>query len=1066
MNAAMLARWDEVLRLVDLALELDPTARPELLERTCSGDAELRVEVERLLAATHCADQFLEQPVVAHAAPLISWVVRHESQALATGTRFGPYELRGLLGRGGMAAVYLAEDHKHHRTVAVKVFDSEVGAAIGREWFLREIDLAAKLHHPHILPLHDSGEVDGRLYYVMPHVEGESLRQRLSRDGRFTISGARRVIQEVAGALDYAHRQHVVHRDIKPENILLQDGQAIVADFGIARAIEAGAVDAYRAPETIPALGTPAYMSPEQATRHAAIDGRTDVYALGCVLYEMLAGAPPFTGPTVEAILAQHAADPVPSLRGLRSDIPLALEQAAMRALSKAPGDRFATAGEFLNAIEAAGSTVAARPWWRRASRRGVAGGVAAVVLTTTGIDYLIRHEDVTPAPDPTLVAVLPFRTTGATRDLTWLHEGIVELLSIQLGAEGALHVAEPTSVLSAWRRAEQSADTAVTPSAALRLAGGLGAGRVIDGTVVGTPERLTMTASIRGVPDGQSTASVSAEGPADSLSALVDHLAARLLTLAAGVDTSRIARSSASLPATRAFLAGRTALRKADFREALQHFRDATVLDSTFALAALELVHASVWVGGTESEDGRRGKRLAQAGRNRLDPADQALLDAWDVENATGPQYIERWRAASRANPDRAEIWYALGDAYYHLAGLVGLDDPLGLALDAFRRGQAIDSADGAGSLASRAPQIVAEPLFHMVEIAQMNGDTASVRRLARLRLAPDSTSVESWYIRWHRAVALGDSARQAFWAESQNVEPHAWDFIAHFMTWTGIAIEDLPRARTVQTLALEATSPGGLTGSHALALLNGGRPREASRLLHLDDGSVADLSERVTDALYWQGDTATAADAVQRLAPFAATAARTGRAGRLRNTAICALGAWHAARGDYRYVEAAIRKLRAASDTRGAAHDSLPPDHSAVLCAALLEATRASALHLPDVWNKLTKADIAARTYLGSAPLGANLVVARVAERQRDLSLALRAVRRRGSKLDDYPYYLSTFLHEEGRLAALSADTAGAVRAYRHYLALRPEPEPELIAEVNLVRQEVARLSAAPRR
>ena len=1063
MNSAMQARWQDVVRIVDQALDLNAADRPELLGRTCSHDPALRAEVERLLGAAERATDFLEQPVAADAAPLVSWVERQESQVLAEGTRFGVYELKSVLGRGGMATVYLAEDHKHHRTVAVKVFDSEVGAAIGREWFLREIDVAARLHHPHILPLHDSGEVDSRLYYVMPHVEGESLRQRLSREGRIPLASARRVIQEVAGALDYAHRQQVVHRDIKPENILLQDGQAVVADFGIAGVIEAGVVDAGAA-ETIPAFGTPAYMSPEQATRITAIDGRTDIYALGCVMYEMLVGTPPFTGATVQAILAQHVADPVPSLRAARLDIPLALEQAVMRALSKAPGDRFATAGEFVKVIEGAANAVAARPLNRLSSQWRIVSGVAAAALLTMGISYLLSHENVATASDPSLVAVLPFRTVGATGELAWLHEGIVDLLSNKLGAGAALRTAEPTSVLSAWRRAEGSSDKAITSDAALRIAGGLGAGRMIDGSIVGTPEHLTMTASILTLPSGRSTASVSAEGPVDSLSALVDHLAARLLPLAAGVDTSRLSTSSSSLPATREFLAGYMALRKTDFREALRHFREATVLDSTFALAALELVHASVWVGGTGSEDGRRGKRLAQAGRNRLIPADRALLDAWDVENATGPQWIERWQAALRANPNRAEVWYALGDAYYHVGRLVGLDDPLALAAEAFQRGWASDSMDGAGSLAYRRSPIVAEPLIHMVEIAQMQGDTASVRRLAALQLDFDSTSVFGWYIRWHRAVSLGDSAQRVFWAESQNVEPHAWDFITHFMAWTGITIQDLPRAKTVQTRALELTSPGQVSGSYTLGLLNGGRPREARRFLHLDDGSVEDLSERIFDALYWEGDATTAADAVHRLAPFAAISAKSSRGGRLRSKAICALGAWHAARGHYRYVENAIRKLRAASDTGRGSHDSALPNESAALCAALLEATRASTLDLPDVWTKLTKADVAARTYINSAPLGANLVVARVAERQGDLTLALRAVRRRGSKLDDYPYYLSTFLYEEGRLAALTGDTIGALQAYRHYLALRVAPEPELQPEVERVRGELARLSGAP--
>ena len=171
---------------------------------------------------------------------------------MAAGTRFGAYEVTGLLGRGGMATVYLAQDHKHHRRVAVKVLHPELAAAVGPERFLREIDIAAALHHPHILPLHDSGEVDGLLYYVMPYVEGESLRERLAREGTLPLASARRIAHEVAGALDYAHRQGVVHRDIKPENILLQDGQAVVADFGIARALAAGAATPAR-PRPVPA---------------------------------------------------------------------------------------------------------------------------------------------------------------------------------------------------------------------------------------------------------------------------------------------------------------------------------------------------------------------------------------------------------------------------------------------------------------------------------------------------------------------------------------------------------------------------------------------------------------------------------------------------------------------------------------------------------------------------------------------------------------------------------------------------------------------------------------------
>jgi eukaryotic-like serine/threonine-protein kinase len=1048
----MRARWDDVVRVVDLALDLEAADRPQLLDQTCSGDAALRGEVERLLAATERAADFLNQPVAADAAPLVSWVDRQESQALAAGTRFGAYEVTGVLGRGGMATVYLAEDHKHHRTVAVKVFDSEVGAAVRREWFLREIDIAAGLHHPHILPLHDSGEVDGRLYYVMPHVQGESLRQRLAREGRLPLASARQIVREVAGALDYAHRQNVVHRDIKPENILLQEGQAIVADFGIARAIDAGAV-VTGAAETIPALGTPAYMSPEQATRTAATDGRTDVYALGCVLYEMLAGAPPFTGDTAQVILQQHAAAPVPSLARARPDLPILLDRAITRALEKAPADRFATAGAFVEAVDGA-VTAPSRGGRGRVRRRTLAAGATAALLMA-GVGVTLLRPAGSPTADPGLTAVLPFRTEGAAGELAWLHEGLMDLLTVKLGAEGGVRTAEPTSVLSAWRR------VAAAPERALETARGLGAGRFIEGSVVGTPKHLTIAASLLALPAGRSTASASATGPVDSLPALVSGLAARLLSLAEGVDPARLSSSSSSLPATRAFLAGRAAFRRGEMGEAFRSFREATMLDSTFALAALELVHASVWVGGTGGVDAERGKRLAQAGRSRLSPGDQALLDAWDVDNVTGPQMIARWLTASQANPDRAEPWYQLGDAYYHNGRLIGLDDPVQLASEAFQRGWAIDSANGADSLAFGRSAIVAEPVMHMVEIAQTRGDTATVRRLVALRLRGDSTSPEAWYLRWHRAVAAGDSGRRAFWSESRQVNLHAWGFITGFMGQTAIAIQDQARASAAETRLIEGINPGEVAGSHAGSLLNGGRPREARRVLHLDDRSLDDLTGRIFDALYWEGDSSTAARAARRLAPLTAAAPRHGMDGRLRIRALCALGAWHAALGDYGYVEAASRGLHGASDPGG-----VGPSQSAALCSALLDATRSSALHLPDALTKLASADVAARTYVFSGPLAANLVVARIAEAQGDLTMALRVLRRGGSGPGQFPYYHSTFLREEGRLAALTGDTAGAVRAYRHYLALRPDPEAELKPETDSVRAMLARLEPAMKR
>src|SRR5437879_1089488 len=250
-----------------------------------------------------------------------------------------------------MATVYLAQDLKHHRKVAIKVLEPEIAAALGPERFLREIEIAAGLNHPHILPLYDSGEAATSLYYVMPYLEGETLRDRLNRERQLPLEDALRITREVADALSYAHDHDVVHRDIKPENILFQAAHAVVSDFGIARAITAAAGGSLTA--TGIAIGTPAYMSPEQATGSSRLDGRSDIYGLGCVLYEMLAGEPPYTGPTAQVVMAKRLADPVPSVRRLREGVPPAIDAAVSRALAKAAVARFATAALFADALAA-----------------------------------------------------------------------------------------------------------------------------------------------------------------------------------------------------------------------------------------------------------------------------------------------------------------------------------------------------------------------------------------------------------------------------------------------------------------------------------------------------------------------------------------------------------------------------------------------------------------------------------------------------------------------------------------------------------------------------------------
>src|SRR6266487_5748726 len=355
------------------------------------------------------------------------------------------YAIDRELGRGGTATVYLAQDRKHGRAVAVKVLRPELAAALGAERFLREIEIAARLTHPHILSLHDSGEANGFLYYVMPYLEGESLRDRLKREAQLPVEEAVRIAREVASALSYAHSHDVVHRDIKPENILLSGGEAVVADFGIARAISAAARG--QLTETGIAIGTPGYMSPEQAMGSERVDGRSDLYSLACVLYEMLAGEPPFTGPSAESVARQHVAAPAPHVSVMRP-VPPAVDQAIVRALAKTPADRFATAAEFAEAFAAPPQRV--RGTGRRTSRLAVGAGLAATLLAAAAGLFVLSRLHGTPAlagRTGQSIAVLPFVNVSGAPQEEYLSDGISEELINALSQLPQLQVvARPSS--------------------------------------------------------------------------------------------------------------------------------------------------------------------------------------------------------------------------------------------------------------------------------------------------------------------------------------------------------------------------------------------------------------------------------------------------------------------------------------------------------------------------------------------------------------------------------------------------------------------------------------------
>jgi len=487
------------------------------------------------------------------------------------------YALDRELGHGGMATVYLAQDLKHGRPVAIKVLRPELAAALGAERFLREIEIAARLTHPHILPLHDSGEANGFLYYVMPYLEGESLRDRLNREPQLPVEEAVRIAREVASALSYAHSHDVVHRDIKPENILLSGGEAVVADFGIARAIVAAGTE--KLTDTGLAVGTPGYMSPEQATAEAHIDGRADTYALGCVLYEMLAGHPPFLGTTAQEVLARHTLDPVPPLRTIRRAVPPAVEHAVFKALAKSPADRFPSAAAFSEALTQTGAPPSLT---RQAARPAVfvAAGVAALVA---GYVLLTRRPGSSGDPARS-IAVLPFVNIGADPNNEPFSDGMSEELITALAKVEGLRVTARTSAFSFKGKEVDVRE----------IGNKLNVGYVLEGSVRRAGPRLRVSAQLINATTGYHLWSDEYDRDAGDVFAVQDEITRAIvgalrLKLSGAANAALVKPATGNAEAHDLYLQGRYFFAKRDstsLRKAQDYFERAIADDPSYALA------------------------------------------------------------------------------------------------------------------------------------------------------------------------------------------------------------------------------------------------------------------------------------------------------------------------------------------------------------------------------------------------------------------------------------------------------------------------------------------------
>ena len=988
----------------------------------------------------------------------------------------GSFTLGRELTGGGMSRVFVADDASLGRSVVVKVLPPDLAAGLNTQRFKREIMLAAQLQHPHIVPVLAAGVADDLPYFVMPFVAGQSLRHTLSRAEGLSTAETVSILRDVARALAFAHEQGVVHRDIKPDNVLLSGGSAVVTDFGIAKAISSAAVTAPG--ETLTqvgtSLGTPTYMSPEQAAGDPNADARSDFYSFGVMAYEMLAGRPPFCDRPSHALIMAHIAEPPEPVERLVPAISPRLAQLVMRCLAKSPGDRPQSAKETLHALDdpdITGHTTA--PHIRAADgtilnqraivlekpgktrRLAMIGGVAAIVLLVAaffGMRFL--NGGAARSLDPHSVAVVPFRVASADPSHHYLREGMVDLIAAKLSSED-LRAIEPRTVLDAWKTAGGTETADLSREATVLLAQRLGSGKALLGDVVGTPNRLTLTLSLIAVPNGNQIARVSVEGPPDSLASLVDRVAAQLLTQTSGELPARLSTlSGTSLPAVRAYLDGQARLRRGDAQNAARDFERALKEDSTFALAGLGLRMATSWYG--DGNLGNRGLQVALREKARLSQRDQMLLEA-----VAGPRYpeppthVELYQARERflsSDPNNAEAWYLLADHIFHAGAAMGIHDWEDRALAGFRKAMELDSLWLPG-------------YNHALPLAASLGDTAFANRAARLRHASDTSTMWKLVHDWYMAVRRGDKAEaeRVFATKGAVREQLLAQIIGHTL-FDGTGPEYAKRAaeELVETSATDVVRRQRSRFAHDV-MLDLGRPIEALRYVRSSIDTGFDSNAYIImlrDATVGEGSRAAGEEAARLLAPLEIRQPRDSIGREVQRAVIRAMEPWRLLRGDTSRTRASLQRLQAMIPFAGKTGTPVLLTEIAFIEMLHADVTKSPGLRAAaERLDSLVKIQDFSFVHSGRLANHA-LESARIFERLGDMRRARAAVGRIAIWNTQSLPYLGLQIRQIGRLAAADGDKKRAARAYRHYLDMRALAEPGLKPQIDSVRNELAAL------